>query len=184
MKVTPLAVPGPLLIEPRVFHDGRGWFLESWNERRYAEAGIDAHFVQDNISRSKRGVIRGLHYQEPDPQAKLCSVVYGEVWDVIVDVRPGSATRGRWEAVTLSAENAMELHVPEGFAHGFAVLSDVAVFSYRCSRYYNPAAERTIRWDDPELAIPWPVAEPLLSEKDRGQEEESGVRTPDSNPFP
>lgn len=172
MKVTPLAIPGPLLIEPRVFHDERGWFLESWNERRYAEAGIDVRFVQDNISRSKRGVIRGLHYQDPDPQAKLCSVVYGEVWDVILDVRPDSPTRGQWEAVTLSAENALQLYVPEGFAHGFAVLSDAAVFSYRCSRYYNPAAERTIRWDDPELGIPWPVAEPLLSEKDRSWGEE------------
>lgn len=168
MKVRQLSIPGPLLIEPRIFPDERGWFLESWNERRYADAGIDAHFVQDNISRSKRGVIRGLHYQDPDPQAKLCSVVHGEVWDVIVDVRSGSPTLGQWEAVILSAENALQLYVPEGFAHGFAVLSDEAVFVYRCTRYYNPAAERTIRWDDPQLAIPWPVDAPVLSEKDGG----------------
>lgn len=175
MKVTPLTIPGPLLIEPRFFPDERGWFVESWNARRYAEAGIDVQFVQDNVSLSRRDVIRGLHYQDPHPQAKLCAVLHGEVWDVIVDLRPGSPTYRQWEAVTLSAANGLQLYVPEGFAHGFAVLSEEAIFSYKCSRYYDAASERTLPYDDPGLAIPWPVERPVMSEKDRRQE--SGVRS-------
>ena len=167
MKVTPLSIPGPLLIEPRLFPDERGWFLESWNARRYAEIGIDVEFVQDNVSLSRRDVIRGLHYQDPNPQAKLCAVFHGEVWDVIVDLRPGSPTYRQWEAVTLSAENGRQLYIPEGFAHGFAVLSDEAIFSYKCSRYYDAASEHTLPYDDPELGIPWPVERPVMSEKDR-----------------
>lgn len=168
MTVTELELPGLLLIEPRIFRDERGAFLESWNARRYAEHGIEVDFVQDNISWSRQGVIRGLHYQvAPHAQAKLCSVLVGEVWDVAVDLRDDSPSRGRWAAVTLSANNGRQLLIPEGFAHGFAVLSEEAVFSYKCSRYYEPSAERTLRWDDPTLAIDWPVREPVLSEKDR-----------------
>lgn len=167
MNVTELDLPGVLLIEPRVYTDERGSFVESWNRRRYGELGIDVDFVQDNLSRSKRGVVRGLHFQNPNAQAKLTAVLEGEVWDVVVDVRAASATYGRWTAVTLSGENGRQLFIPEGFAHGFAVLSEEALFSYKCSAYYDPASERTIRWDDPALGIEWPVAKPILSEKDR-----------------
>jgi dTDP-4-dehydrorhamnose 3,5-epimerase len=167
MKVRELELPGVLLVEPRIHADARGSFLESWSERRYAEAGIAQHFVQDNISRSRRGVIRGLHYQHPAGQAKLTSVLHGEVWDVVVDVRRGSPSFGRWVGVTLSGESGRQLFIPEGFAHGFAVLSEEAVFSYKCGRYYDPATEWTLRWDDPALGIEWPVREPILSDKDR-----------------
>jgi dTDP-4-dehydrorhamnose 3,5-epimerase len=167
MKVTELGLSGLLLIEPRVFGDIRGTFAEGWNERRYQEAGVTDHFVQDNVSHSRRGVVRGLHYQFPEGQAKLTSVLYGEVWDVVVDVRLGSPTFGQWLGVTLSRENARQLYIPAGFAHGFAVLSDEAVFSYKCSRYYDPATEWTLRWDDPAIAIDWPVDDAILSAKDR-----------------
>ena len=166
MKVTELELPGVLLIEPDLFRDERGSFVESWNARRFTQAGIDLEFVQDNISWSRQGVIRGLHYQHPNGQAKLISVLRGEVWDVIVDVRRGSPTFGRWTGVTLS-EEGRQLLIPEGYAHGFAVLSELAIFSYKCSRYYDPASEWTIRWDDPELEIEWPVRHPVVSEKDR-----------------
>ena len=170
MKVTELELPGLLLVEPRIFRDDRGAFFEVWNARRYAEAGIATEFVQDNVSWSRRGVIRGLHYQAaPHGQAKLCSVLAGEVWDVAVDLREESETYGRWVGVTLSAENGRQLLIPEGFAHGFAVVSEHAVFSYKCSRYHAPDAERTIRWDDVELGVAWPVRaeEVVVSEKDR-----------------
>ena len=168
MRVTELELPGVLLIEPRVFRDDRGSFVESWNARRFAEAGLDTEFVQDNVSWSHRGVIRGLHYQHPGGQAKLTSVLRGEVWDVVVDIRPDAPTYGRWAAVTLSQENGRQLFIPEGYAHGFAVTGDEAVFSYKCSRYYSAESEWTIRWDDPDLQIDWPIAEPVMSDKDLG----------------
>lgn len=166
MKVRPTRLPGVLLVQPRVFPDQRGWFLESWREDRYRHAGIGGAFVQDNVSRSRGGVIRGLHYQHPHPQGKLVSVLHGAVWDVAVDVRAGSPTRGRWTAHTLSARNARQLWIPEGFAHGFAVLTPSAVFSYRCTDVHHPECEHTVRWDDPDLAIRWPVGDPLLSPRD------------------
>lgn len=166
MKVRETALPGVLLIEPRVFRDERGYFLESWVEERYRVLG-DPRFVQDNLSSSRQGVLRGLHYQEPHAQAKLVSVLHGEVFDVAVDIRVGSPGFGRWEGHVLSAENALQLYIPEGFAHGFAVLSESAVLAYKCTDYYHPGAEGTVRWDDPALAIEWPVRDPLLSPKDR-----------------
>ena len=166
MKVTPTELDGVLLLEPRVFHDERGYFLETWREDRYAAAGVPAAFVQDNVSWSRRGVLRGLHLQRPHPQGKLVQVLHGEVWDVAADVRPGSPSFGRWAGFALSAENARQLWIPEGFAHGFVVLSEQALFHYRCTDVYHPEAEITVRWDDPDLAIAWPVADPLVSPRD------------------
>lgn len=166
MKMSRLRIPELVVIEPTVFGDARGWFFEAFNEARFAEAGIRFEAVQANVSRSAKGVLRGLHYQWPNPQAKLVSVLEGEVWDIAVDIRPDSPTFGGWEAVTLSAENRKQLYVPEGFAHGFVVLSEHAMFSYLCSALYDRAADAAIRWDDPTLAINWPVAAPLLSDKD------------------
>lgn len=167
MTVTELDLPGVLLIEPRVFTDERGAFFESWHADRYREAGIHGDFVQDNLSVSRCGVLRGLHFQEPYGQAKLVSVLRGEVYDVAVDVRVGSPTFGRSTAVTLSDAEPRQLFVPAGFAHGFLVLSDEAVFSYKCTELYHPEAEQAVRWDDPDLAIAWPEAAPVLSPKDR-----------------
>ena len=166
MKVTPTALPGVLLIEPIVIADARGWFGETYRADRYAAAGITDVFVQDNVSVSRRGVVRGLHFQNPHGQAKLVYVVEGEVADVAVDVRTGSPTRGRWVSTLLSSTNHRQLYVPAGFAHGFAVLSDYATVAYKCSEYYAPGCERCIRWDDDELAIDWPAGEPVLSPKD------------------
>lgn len=166
MKVTATALPGVLVVEPQVFGDARGFFLESWNRRRYAAAGIDVDFVQDNLSRSARGVLRGLHFQYPHPQGKLVSVLEGEVYDVAVDIRPGSPDFGRWAAVTLSAQNRRQFYVPPGFAHGFCVVSEYALFAYKCTDFYAPEAEGSVRWDDPDLGIPWPVRAPRLSAKD------------------
>jgi dTDP-4-dehydrorhamnose 3,5-epimerase len=167
VKVSRTRLPGVLLVEPRVFHDPRGRFLESWNARRYEGSGIPGPFVQDNVSVSRRGVLRGLHFQQPFPQGKLVSALEGEIWDVGVDLRPESPTFGRWEGFTLSAGNARQLYLPEGFAPGFVVLSEVAIVSYKCTAYYAPEAEATLLWEDPDLAIRWPVEDPLLSEKDR-----------------
>jgi dTDP-4-dehydrorhamnose 3,5-epimerase len=167
VKVTELRLPGVLLFEPRRFEDHRGWFAESWNARRYRDAGLDASFVQDNTAFSRRGVLRGLHFQDPHPQGKLVWALAGEVWDVAVDVRPGSPTFGEWLSCTLSAENARQIFIPEGFAHGFLVLSDSALCCYKCTDLYRPEAEGTLLWNDPDLAIPWPIADPILSEKDR-----------------
>lgn len=166
MKVTELALPGVLLIEPKVFGDDRGFFLESYHARRYAEAGLPAAFVQDNLSRSVKGTLRGLHYQEPNPQGKLVQVLAGTVYDVAVDIRRGSPSFGKWVGVELSAQNRHQLWVPPGFAHGFCVLSDSADFFYKCTAFYSPETERGIVWNDPDLAIPWPVAQPLVSGKD------------------
>ncbi len=167
-RETPL--PGVVLLEPRVFEDERGFFYESYNERTFARLGIRHRFVQDNHSRSRRGVVRGLHYQLPHAQAKLVRVTRGAVWDVAVDIRRGSPTFGRWWGVELSEENRLQLLIPEGFAHGFVALTDGAEVQYKVSAPYDPEGDRGIRWDDPDLAIAWPLdgIEPLLSPKDRG----------------
>jgi dTDP-4-dehydrorhamnose 3,5-epimerase len=165
--VTPLALPEVLLVEPRCFGDARGYFMESYSARRYADAGVPGPFVQDNVSRSGRGVLRGLHLQHPQAQGKLVSVLLGEVFDVAVDVRVGSPSFGRWVGEYLSSANHRQLYVPPGFAHGFVVTSDDALFSYKCTDYYRPDVERSIRWDDPRIGIEWPVREPIVSEKDR-----------------
>jgi dTDP-4-dehydrorhamnose 3,5-epimerase len=168
MHVEPTAIPEVVVATPRVFGDDRGFFLESWNRRAFAAAGLDLDFVQDNHSRSARGVLRGLHYQLPRPQGKLVRVVRGEVFDVAVDLRRGSPTCGRWVGEVLSAGNRRQLWIPEGFAHGFLVLSDEAEFLYKTTEYYHPEHERCVRWDDPDLAIAWPLgaAAPRVSAKD------------------
>lgn len=167
MKVIETALPGALVIEPRVFGDSRGFFYESYNAEAYRDAGIDRVFVQSNVSRSSRGVLRGLHYQWPRPQGKLVSVLEGEVYDVAVDIRRGSPSFGQWAAVVLSADNHRHFWIPEGFAHGFCVLSDTATFSYQCSEVYLPAHDAGVQWNDAALAIDWPISAPLLSDKDR-----------------
>lgn len=167
MKVIETKLPGVLLIEPKVFGDARGFFMETWNQARYRDVGIPSDFVQDNLSYSTKGVLRGLHFQNPYAQGKLVYVLLGEVFDVAVDIRVGSPTFGQWVGVTLSAENKRLFYIPEGYAHGFCVVSENALFAYKCTDIYNPQAEGGIRWDDPDLAIDWPVKNPILSEKDR-----------------
>ncbi|NOJ77030.1 dTDP-4-dehydrorhamnose 3,5-epimerase [Myxococcus xanthus] len=166
MKVTPLEIPDVLLLEPKVFGDDRGFFMEMFHAARYAAAGIPGPFVQDNYSRSAKGTLRGLHFQEPQAQGKLVQVLAGAVYDVAVDVRRGSSTFGQWVAVELSSDNRRQLWVPPGFAHGFCVVSDSADFHYKCTALYAPETERSVVWNDPDLAIPWPVSEPRLSPKD------------------
>lgn len=167
MKVIETKLKDCVIIEPMVFGDDRGFFLETFQAKRYKElAGIELNFVQDNLSRSRFGVLRGLHFQKMKPQGKLVSVVRGKVYDVAVDIRVGSPTYGMWDAVVLSAENKRQFWVPPGFAHGFLVLSDVADFSYKCTDYYDPFDEGHILWSDPDLDIPWGNADPLLSDKD------------------
>ena len=166
MSVTETSVPGVLVVEPRVFSDARGSFFEVYRAEAYAAMGIDATFVQDNVSISRRGVLRGLHFQQPRGQAKLIQALRGEVFDVAVDVRVGSPTFGHAAWTTLSEANRRQLYIPPGFAHGFVVTSDEAIVAYKCSEYYSPAAEHAIRWNDPALGIPWPVAAPILSPKD------------------
>ena len=168
MKVTPLALPEILLIDLRVFGDARGWFAETWQGERYAAAGIPNRFVQDNAAYSQRGVLRGLHAQHPFGQGKLVQVLMGEVFDVAVDVRRGSASFGQWAGVSLSGENKRQFWVPPGFAHGFLVTSETALFVYKCSDYYHPETEFGVRWDDPAIAIDWPLdGLPELSKKDQ-----------------
>ena len=167
MNVTETSLPGVLLIEPRVLGDARGWFVETYRVERYAAHGIGGPFVQDNLSRSARGTLRGLHLQHPHGQGKLVSCPLGSVLDVAVDVRVGSPTFGRCVSVELSAENQRQLWVPPGFAHGFQVTSEVALFAYKCTDVYHPEAELGVRYDDPDLAIAWPVADPIVSPKDR-----------------
>jgi dTDP-4-dehydrorhamnose 3,5-epimerase len=159
-------LPELRLFHPAVFDDARGRFVELFNEERYAAHGLDEHFVQDNVSHSRRNVLRGLHLQHPRAQGKLICVVEGEVYDVAVDVRRGSPTFGRWAGFTLSAASATQLWIPPGFAHGFVVTAERAVLAYKCTDVYVPSAERTIRWDDPAIGIDWPVRDPLLSPKD------------------
>lgn len=168
MNVVDLDLPGLKLVEPKVFGDPRGQFLETWNAERYAAAGIPGPFVQDNLSRSRRNTVRGLHWQDPNPQGKLVSVVAGAVWDVVVDIRRDSATYGKWYGVELSADNRRQLWVPAGLAHGFAVLSDFADFAYKVTGPYSPKDEHVLRWNDPGIGIDWkidPVAA-ILSERD------------------
>ena len=167
MNVVETKLPGVMIFEPKVFGDERGYFMETWHAERYREAGLPARFVQDNLSFSRRGVLRGLHFQNPDQQGKLVYVLQGEVYDVAVDIRAGSPTFGQWEAVILSSENKRQFYVPEGFAHGFLVLSDTALFAYKCTARYNAEAEASVLWSDPEIGIEWPVERPVLSEKDR-----------------
>lgn len=167
MKVTKTKLKDCVIIEPNVFGDDRGFFLETFQLARYRdEAGITLPFVQDNHSRSARGVLRGLHFQKTKPQGKLVRVVKGEVFDVAVDIREGSSTFGEWEGVILSEENKRQFWVPPGFAHGFVVLSDIADFEYKCTDYYDPTDEGSILWSDPDLNISWPLSDPILSQKD------------------
>ncbi|MGY0634022.1 dTDP-4-dehydrorhamnose 3,5-epimerase [Luteimonas sp. A478] len=166
MKIIETSLPGCLVIEPKVFGDDRGFFMESWNRDRYAASGVGPEFVQSNLSRSARGVLRGLHYQWPNPQGKLVSVLEGEVYDVAVDIRRGSPHFGQWTAVVLSAENKRQFWIPEGFAHGFVVTSETALFTYLCTAPYDADADAGIAWDDPAIGIDWPVANPSLSAKD------------------
>jgi len=169
MKVIETKLPGVLIIEPKVFGDARGFFLETFHRQRYAEAGIpgDAReFVQDNHSRSRQGVLRGLHFQLENPQGKLLSAGTGAVFDVAADVNPDSETFGQWVGVELNADNHRQLWIPPGYAHGFCVLSGVADFQYKCTALYHPASDSGVAWDDPDLAIEWPISKPLLSDKD------------------
>ena len=167
MNVIETKIPGLIIIEPQVFGDERGYFLETYNEARYREAGIKETFVQDNISFSRKGILRGLHYQKPMEQGKLVQVLQGEVYDVAVDVRFNSPTFGQWESIRLDSESKKQFYVPPGFAHGFVVTSEQALFSYKCTDLYNPDGEVSIAWDDPDLNIPWPVEAPELSGKDQ-----------------
>lgn len=167
MRVTPQKLPDVLVIEPQVFGDERGFFIETFHAERYRLAGIAQPFVQDNLSRSKRGILRGLHLQHPHDQGKLVTVLEGEVFDVAVDVRVGSPTFGAWVGVTLSAQNHLQVYVPPGFAHGFCVVSESALFAYKCTDLYHPECELGVAFDDPDLAISWPIREPQISQKDR-----------------
>jgi dTDP-4-dehydrorhamnose 3,5-epimerase len=166
MKVSETGIPGLLIIEPQIFGDVRGFFLETWQRRRYLEHGVAGDFVQDNLSFSRRGVLRGLHFQNPCQQGKLVSVLAGEVFDVAVDIRRGSPSFGRWVGAILSGDNHKQLWLPPGFAHGFCVLSDTAYFMYKCTEFYNPAAEVGICWNDPDVGVDWPLKDVVLSEKD------------------
>jgi dTDP-4-dehydrorhamnose 3,5-epimerase len=167
VKVTTTQLPGVLVIEPHVFGDSRGFFVETFQAERYTAAGIGGPFVQDNLSRSAKGTLRGLHFQEPKPQGKLVQVLQGAVWDVALDVRKGSPHFGAWVGIELSSENRRQLWIPPGFAHGFCVVSEMADFFYKCTDFYAPDAERAVRWDDPALGIRWPVQLPLISAKDQ-----------------
>jgi len=166
MKVVQTELDGVLIIEPDVFGDDRGCFFESWQLNRYREHGIDEDFVQDNVSCSVKNVLRGLHFQHPHEQGKLVQALKGEVFDVAVDIRPGSPGFRKWFGTRLSEENRRQLYVPPGFAHGFVVLSDEAVFSYKCTDFYLPGHDRSILYSDPGIGIEWPVKKPLLSDKD------------------
>jgi dTDP-4-dehydrorhamnose 3,5-epimerase len=159
-------LPEVIIVEPELFQDDRGFFMEMYHQKKFREAGIKEDFVQDNRSRSRRGTIRGLHYQLGKPQGKLVWALSGEVFDVAVDIREGSPLLGQWFGITLSGESKRGLYIPRGFAHGFCVLSEEAEFFYKCSDFYSPKDERCIRWNDPDLAIDWPVDKPIVSEKD------------------
>ncbi|MFC3652370.1 dTDP-4-dehydrorhamnose 3,5-epimerase [Dyella humi] len=166
MKAITTSLPGVLVVEPQVFEDPRGFFYESYHEAKYAKLGIYASFVQTNVSRSSKGVLRGLHYQWPNPQGKLVSVLEGEVYDVAVDIRLGSPTFGQWTSAMLTADNRRHMWIPAGFAHGFCVLSEQATFTYQCTTLYDPTADASICWNDAAIGVDWPVGEPLISSKD------------------
>ena len=167
MKVTPLDIPGALLIDPSLFRDRRGLFCETFHAQRYVEAGLNDQFVQDNFSRSVRGTLRGLHYQQPHAQGKLVMAVQGTIYDVVVDIRKGSPTYGTWQGFELSSDNFRQLYIPPGCAHGFCVTSEEAAVLYKCTDFYSPGDERGVIWNDPALRISWPVSTPLLSPKDQ-----------------
>jgi len=169
MNILSVGIEGPLIVEPRVFGDERGFFFESWNAERFREAGLDLDFVQDNHSRSRKGVLRGLHFQNPNPQGKLVRVTTGRAWDVAVDLRRGSPGFGRWAGVELSAENKRIFWVPPGFAHGFLSLEDDTDFLYKCTAPYDASSEHSLLWNDPAVGIDWPLdgIEPIVSDKDR-----------------
>lgn len=166
MNVILTDLPGVIIIEPKVFGDVRGFFLETWSSARYQSIGINQTFVQDNLSFSQRGILRGLHFQHPNEQGKLVYVLQGVVFDVVVDIRRGSPSFGCWIGMELSFENKRQIYIPPGFAHGFCVTSATALFAYKCTDVYSPIAERTVAWDDPDLGIRWPVETPQLSAKD------------------
>jgi dTDP-4-dehydrorhamnose 3,5-epimerase len=168
VNVIETEIPGVLIIEPKVFGDARGWFMESWQVERYADLGIPSRMVQDNQAYSRRGILRGLHVQCPYPQGKLVQVLSGEVYDVAVDIRRGSPWFGRWVGATLSGENRRQLWVPAGFAHGYLVTGADALFTYKCTDLYHPETEVSLSWNDPDIGVAWPLdGEPLLSDKDR-----------------
>lgn len=167
MKAATTPIPGLIIITPDVFGDERGFFMETFSQKKYGEIGINENFVQDNLSFSCQGVLRGLHFQNPSAQGKLVSVLQGEVFDVAVDIRPDSATFGKWHGELLSSANKKQMWLPPGFAHGFCVISKTALFSYKCTSLYSPEDEGIIRWDDPDLAIDWPINNPDLSPKDQ-----------------
>jgi dTDP-4-dehydrorhamnose 3,5-epimerase len=166
MTIIPCPISGLVIFEPTVYEDSRGFFMETWNQRRYRDAGLDVSFVQDNISCSSKNVLRGLHYQIPVAQGKLVSVLEGEVFDVAVDMRRSSETFRAWHGVNLSDKNKRQFFIPPGFAHGFVVLSDRALFHYKCTEYYSPGTEVTIRWDEPAIGIEWPCRSPIISKRD------------------
>jgi len=166
MNIKSTSLPGVVILEPDVYRDHRGYFLETWHQGRYAEAGLPGRFVQVNVSSSSRGVLRGLHYQHPSAQGKLLTVLRGAIFDVAVDIRVGSPTFGRWEAVVLSSEDHRQLYIPPGFAHGFVVTGDEALVCYKCTEFYRPGQEYGVLWSDPDIGIPWPVESPTLSPKD------------------
>jgi dTDP-4-dehydrorhamnose 3,5-epimerase len=166
-SVTPTRLPEVLLVSAPVYRDDRGHFQEVWQQARYEEAGLPGRFVQDNLSFSVRGVLRGLHFQNPEPQGKLVCVLRGLIYDVAVDIRVGSPTFGQWVGIELSAEAGQQLYVPEGFAHGFAVTGETALVLYKCTEFYRPRSEGSVLWNDPDLGIAWPVTDPVLSGKDR-----------------
>jgi len=166
LKISETQLPGVLIFEPKVFSDERGFFLETWSEKRYRQAGITLSFVQDNTSFSQKGTLRGLHYQHPQLQGKLVQALSGEVLDVAVDIRVGSPTFGKSVGVILTESNHKQMYIPPGFAHGFCVTSETALFSYKCTDYYNASSEGEILWNDPDLGIEWPIEEPILSAKD------------------
>ena len=167
MKVTTTPIDDLLVLKPDVFRDERGFFLETFHEQRYEDFGITCKFVQDNLSLSPRGIIRGLHFQYRHPQAKLVQVLLGEVFDVAVDIRKGSPTFGKWFGINLSQDNLYQMFIPQGFAHGYCVISETAIFAYKCSDFYSPAHEGGLLWSDPDIGIRWPVSDPVMSQKDR-----------------
>jgi dTDP-4-dehydrorhamnose 3,5-epimerase len=178
MKIIETPIEGLLIIEPQIFGDNRGFFYETHHRQRYREYGIDGNFVQDNLSFSVKGTLRGLHFQKKNPQAKLVQALTGEVYDVAVDIRPASATYGKWFGILLSEQNKHQLFIPEGFAHGFCVLSENAHFFYKCSAYYDPQDEGGILWSDQTLAIDWPINNPIISRKDSRLPELSDLTPP------
>jgi dTDP-4-dehydrorhamnose 3,5-epimerase len=166
MNIIETPLSGVLILEPAVFADDRGYFLETYNVERYRAAGLDASFVQDNLSFSRRGTLRGLHFQNPQPQGKLVHAVHGGIFDVAVDLRPDSSNFGRWTSVVLSDSNKRQCYIPPGFAHGFCVISDTALVAYKCTELYNPQADASLLWNDPDIGIDWPVTNPIISAKD------------------